>query len=652
MGKVSAIFLTILFMCGVVSGVDLVKDGKLLFDGIVTPDKPVPSVAHAAQELYYHVRQAAACSLPIVVEGAVEPGKRYIYLGRCGKNENLNPAGLPWNTGVINITSGAIHIAGNDGNAPLYAGNNSTGTLFAVYEFLEKYLGVRWLWPGELGEIIPELRTITIPEGTAVYRPLLRTSGFRGGVKKRGAVTGWHSEKNMENFFKAERLWLLRHRFSLDKRFIGGHAFRTYYDRYHKTDPDFFSMLPDGTRRPNPWKWSRKTTYVSMCASNPRLAETVVKNWQKSGAAGIINVNENDSAGECVCDACLVADNSSVPAADRRAAAKRLFDRHSRKWPFALGNVSGRYCKLFLDVQKRADEIQPGNLISGLIYANYSEPPDRSIKLNDRIILRFCPPFMYPWPQEKIDRYKRIWEGWANSGAKLIFRPNFASDGHYFPIMFHEVFYDLFTFAARRGMVGSDIDSCTGQYAAQALPNYVIAALNHRVGTPLAQMEDEYYSAFGAAGGKIKEYTQYMKELSMNPGLKDPFTQDPVVEGGLLFRKMILVADEVFTPQAVAKAEKLLDDAAKIPDLDKKSARRVRMLQDGIEHIKLAMAAQVEFRKYQAGGSEKAFMDAWKKLDDFRAAIESSGIMNMSHIRELDNLSWNIGEKLRRLKKE
>ena len=636
-------FLSALFslvICSTLCGVDLVKNKKLMFDGIVTPDKPVPSVVHAARELYYHIKKATVRKLPIIKESAAKTGKRYIYVGGCKANSRFAPEKMAWNSGVIVIAKERIHIAGFDSRAPLYAQTSSTGTLFAAYEFLEKYLGVRWLWPGELGEHIPYRRTITLPEETHTFKPLLRTSCFRGGVIKRGRVAGWEKSENMENFLKAERLWLLRHRFSQDRRLIGGHAFTDYYNRYHKTNPDFFSMLPDGKRRLNPWKWSKKPSVVSLCASNPVLADTIVENWRKSGCAPPINVNENDTAGECICDNCLAADNSPLSAAQRRAAAKKQFLLQSGAWPYALGSVSDRYCKLFLAVQTRADRIKPGSSVAGLIYANYSEPPSEKIKLNERIILRFCPPAMYPWPQDKIDRYKRQWDGWAKSGASLIFRPNFAADGHYFPVQFHEVFYDLFTFAARRRMIGSDIDSCTGQYATQALPNYVIASLNHGVDTPLAKLEDEYYSAFGAAKEKIKAYTEYMKELSMKPGLKDPFIKDATLEGGKLFRFMILVADEVFTQEAVAKAEKMLADAANTPQLDAKSARRVRMLQYGIEHIKLAMAAQVEFRNYQKTGKADGFFKAVAKLDEFRKKVEPLLIMNMGHLRYLDNLAW------------
>ena len=37
-----------------------------------------------------------------------------------------------------------------------------TGTLLAVYNFLDCQMGVRWLWPGKLGEVVPKVSTIRI----------------------------------------------------------------------------------------------------------------------------------------------------------------------------------------------------------------------------------------------------------------------------------------------------------------------------------------------------------------------------------------------------------------------------------------------------------------------------------------------------------
>jgi hypothetical protein len=46
------------------------------------------------------------------------------------------------------------------------------GTINAVYTFLQDQLGVRWLWPGELGEDVPKSERIAISArlNTAIIR--------------------------------------------------------------------------------------------------------------------------------------------------------------------------------------------------------------------------------------------------------------------------------------------------------------------------------------------------------------------------------------------------------------------------------------------------------------------------------------------------
>lgn len=625
-----------------ISGAVVVRNGKMLFHGIVTPEKPVPVVAHAAQELSYHLKRATGKSLPVITEKQIKNNGKYFYIGNCKANAALEPAKLPWNYGMIKINRDSIHFAGNDGDKEVFAQTNSSGTVFAVYEFLEKYLGVRWIWPGKTGEIIPVCRDLVLKESVITVKPLLRSSVWRSNSLARNARRGWSSRKAMDTYYRNEHLWLLRHRFSCDRRISGGHAFTKYYVRYFKDHPEYFSMLPTGKRGNNIYRWSRNPRNISLCVSNPGLAKLVVDNWVKTGnTSGIINASENDTDGECTCDNCLAADDSPVPAAQRRAAALREFNKKSGLWPRELGSVSNRYCKFFLNIRKEADKVAPGSLILGQIYANYSEPPAKGIKLDERIILRFCPPVMYPFSKEKIENYKRICTGWAATGARLQFRPNYTLSGHYFPIQYHKEFYDMFTYALKCNMVSSDMDSLTGQYMVQGLVNYVIASMNHRPEVPLEQLEDEFYSSFGAAKEPVKKYFDYLTDLTMNRGFPPDVLMPVDQEGGIKrARYMIYIGDTLFSPEVMTECYQLVDDAARTPGLDEVSAERIKMLRYGLKQIDLAMKVQVEFRKYQQGAALTGFNRAYAELQAFRKSIEKTWLINMSRLDYYDNLSW------------
>ena len=645
---------SLLILCSItLSAAEIVKDNQMLFHGIVIPDNPVPGVSLAAKELAYHLRCATGKKLPVIKESAVKAGEKYFYLGDCKYNAALKGSSMPWNTGVIKVNKDSIQFAGLDGSSRVIHDTNSCGTLFAVYEFLEKNLGVRWIWPGKYGEVIPRCRKLAIKEGITTVKPVLISSEFRSYPDKRLAAKGWSSVKAMNSYFNTERLWLLRHRFSKNRQFMAGHAFSTYYKRYHKTNPEFFSLLPNGKRTLSPYK-GKKAHYASSCVTNPEFIKTVVANWAARDSSAMLNLNENDTAGECVCDNCLTADNSPIPNAQRRAAAKKAFDsgKDVKRWAYSLGSLSDRYCQFLLAAQKEADKINPNHTICGLIYANYSEPPTDKIKLNNRMHLRFCPPVMYPFTKEKISDYKRIWQGWAKTGAKLQFRPNFTWSGNYFPIQYHREFYEMFTFAYKNNMASSDMDALVGQHMVQGLVDYVIVSLNHRPNVPLAQLEDEFYSFFGAAKEPVKKYFEYVTHLSMVQGYPDKAFSESDIEGGMgPARYMIYVGDTLFTPEVMAKCFKMVDDAAKTPGLDKVSARRVQMLRYGLTQMELAMKAQREYRKHLKGASLDSFYAAYAELTKFRRSIEKYNLTNMTKLYYFDNLAWHKKIREANLKK-
>jgi hypothetical protein len=53
-----------------------------------------------------------------------------------------------------------------------------------VYDLLENYLGVRWLWPGKLGEVIPSRKNLTLPALNGSIKPLLWFKEWRGGLSR------------------------------------------------------------------------------------------------------------------------------------------------------------------------------------------------------------------------------------------------------------------------------------------------------------------------------------------------------------------------------------------------------------------------------------------------------------------------------------
>ena len=199
----------------------------------------------------------------------------------------------------------------------------------------------------------------------------------------------------------------------------------------------------------------------------------------------------------------------------------------------------------------------------------------------------------------------------------------------------------MFTYALKCNMVSSDMDSLTGQYMVQGLVNYVIASMNHRPEVPLEQLEDEFYSSFGAAKEPVKKYFDNLTDLTMNRGFPPDVLLPVDQEGGIKrARYMIYIGDTLFSPEVMTECYQLVDDAARTPGLDEVSAERIKMLRYGLKQIDLAMKVQVEFRKYQQGAALTGFNRAYAELQAFRKSIEKTWLINMSRLDYYDNLSW------------
>ena len=131
---------------------------------IVLPAKPSAALRAAADDLVDAFARISGATVPIVSKGAQVAAETVrIVLGA--------DAGLPAAVaarvkalppeGFFQFTSGrTLFLAGSDAalNGPAL-----TGTAHGVYDFIERQLGVRWLWPGEGGTVFPRRVTITIP---------------------------------------------------------------------------------------------------------------------------------------------------------------------------------------------------------------------------------------------------------------------------------------------------------------------------------------------------------------------------------------------------------------------------------------------------------------------------------------------------------
>ena len=133
----------------------LVAKGKP--QGVIVQKGQGRMVARAVADLQRYIRVATGAELPIVKEAA---GKPAILVGACPQAEaaGLVAAEMPVEGFAIQTGPGVVYLVGHD----------EAGTAWAVNEFLERFVDVRWYWPEAradrelVGTSVPKLNDLSI----------------------------------------------------------------------------------------------------------------------------------------------------------------------------------------------------------------------------------------------------------------------------------------------------------------------------------------------------------------------------------------------------------------------------------------------------------------------------------------------------------
>ena len=269
-----------------------------------------------------------------------------------------------------------------DSNRVFLWGNDSerlNGSAFAVAEFLEKYAGVRFLWPGDLGTAAERKKPVTVKNGLDLYIPpfdLRLTNSFHYGSRNRTVQENF----DLEN-------WLKHQKVGQSVRAHSGSGFQHAFEKlmprevYGKEHPEYYSLVspknwigepkPDKPTRlsdptmPGPWQ---------LCTSNPDVRRIIAEKLAATKSEGIQSISPNDGYGFCECANCLAQDGKDA----ERTKKSRYFVLTNRMYNFAE------------DIANQVKKLNPKAKVGMFAYSFYDGVPDGKIKFPGNMYLSYC----------------------------------------------------------------------------------------------------------------------------------------------------------------------------------------------------------------------------------------------------------------------
>ncbi len=554
---------------------------------LILSDNPPPAVTEAVALFRATLKKATGVNLPLRAESeetsSPESALIKIYIGdtQAARKENLMVSRLAEESYRIIAGQNRIFVLGKDRGKEVVHSVDSKPTRWALNQLLEQYLGVRWLWPGDLGTYIPKADRFAVPEMDITYQPDLMLRRLRliwawmdGELLKTNGLPVLLESGERKQLLGEAVDWLENHQNGQRGAIRYGHAFSDWWPKYSEKHPDYFAVPPDGITQPKPTEKS-----VKLRLANPAVIEQIAQEYQEKGAPAIYNVCPNDGYG---------------------------FDtsEETRKWDWppnqdindiwaGKGNMTARHVHFWNRLHTRLKEINPDVTLISYAYASYRTPPPDEVPLKARMILGIVDSF---------SAYD-TWKAWAATGSRMILRPNWwvvGADAPHIPL---EKMVNFLKFTRQHQLLGLDKDSITGYWATQGINYYAMARLITRPDLTKDAIIDEYTSAFGSAQPKIREYIGYWEKITEEAGYPNHagsiVSEKPggiyerlVKEKGISFNPRLgsyWIMPYLYTDEVISKGEALLDEAAGLltRPQEREALARVGFLRDGLLNLRM-----------------------------------------------------------------
>jgi hypothetical protein len=311
---------------------------------IIVGASATPVERHAAAELQSHLRLIGNADLPLATDADTRQ-PREIWVGASNRwsRERENLSNAPGAEGFI-IRTGIDHL--------LIAGEGRRGTLYAVYEFLERYLDCRWYTPDV--SRVPRQERIEVGPIDLRQTPAFE---YREPYAFEAMDPDWAARNKCNGHFPA---FAAQHGGGVRYALPFVHTFNELVpvEKHFDAHPEYFSEV----------KGVRVKHETQLCLSHPEvlaLSVARIREWLAANpGVSIVSVSQNDWDNPCQCAACRAVDAEE-------------------------GNYSGSLIRFVNRIAEAIAADHPHVAIDTLAY-QYTRKPPRCVRPRPNVIVRLC----------------------------------------------------------------------------------------------------------------------------------------------------------------------------------------------------------------------------------------------------------------------
>jgi len=413
------------------SHLTLVQDGHPAAT-IVAPNDGRLAVQLAVAELNHYIEKMTGTRLPIADDKMPVEGPRVLV----GESEATRALGLTNNQlsrqeYLVETQPNLLILMGRDSSKTgklnykvkgVWDGFNyftPLGTVYAVYDFLERCCGIRWYLPTEIGEVVPRRVTLTVSPVKIRRKPWTKYRQIWPQRKMPARLYQWDMSdsgelKNVRELSKREvMLFWLRQRIG-GEYFKCNHSFYTWDKRFRHSHPEYFAKLKRIRLPTLKKKQTRQLNYASEA-----VVEQVVKDilacrqgqWQDENG-----IPRFGRGGRNVFPL-VPMDNKRWP---RDSESQKLLLTNPTR---AIGSFNNNRASFYVfqfvvKVAERIAKLDPDVIISALAYGDYYFPPE-NIAFPDNVAIMVCKQQVKKGSIRRDDAYYASLREWRQKVKKL-----------------------------------------------------------------------------------------------------------------------------------------------------------------------------------------------------------------------------------------